>query len=87
MTINRNILLCIPLSYMVTPPKDQGDPQVGHCEKCNCEIWVSLKKRTLKKNTPNIFEVLCGYCVKNDAKDGDTFIQVDITNFNIRGYH
>jgi hypothetical protein len=60
-------VICVPLKDMKTPPKDQKGCLVEKCPMCECNMWVSEKKRAIRKKNKNI-KLFCAYCVMKDAQ-------------------
>lgn len=72
------IIGCIPVSMAPTPPADQEDCQKQGCEVCSTAVWVSVKKRTLKKLNPD-YIIMCMHCCVIAAdvmKDGNGTVEV-----------
>jgi hypothetical protein len=54
------VIGCFPTS-MSESPTDQEDVSVGQCQACECDIWVSKKKRDIQALHPLLL-MLCLPC-------------------------
>lgn len=62
------IIACPPLSHFKEPPKEQKDCVVEECPACNEKMWVSIKKRNLRKKDKNV-DIYCIFCIVTNCKD------------------
>lgn len=69
MNFNKAIIVCKPSS--LEAPKDQENPQVEECPSCKRGMWVSDKKRKIRKNYPQalIICMLCGLKIEKGRRD------------------
>jgi hypothetical protein len=44
-----NVIFCPPVSIYPTPPSDISKCEKVNCPICNGEMWLSVKKKTIKQ--------------------------------------
>ena len=54
---------CIPVYACPEPPNDQSPCIKQDCPHCNREMWVSEKKRNIKKCNPKKVKIYCLECL------------------------
>lgn len=59
----RIAILCMGITYMSQPCPDQKNVELGPCEKCTQMMWISEKKRDLRKLSGERIILLCHECM------------------------
>ena len=74
-------IACMPTMIMATPPEEQQDCIKEKCQDCLKEIWVSVKKREMRRKTPQS-KTICLFCaakLSNEHKhNGDDVEVIDL---------
>ena len=58
---------CIPVSACPDHPEDQTNCIKRLCKLCHQPMWVSEKKRALKKADPSKYKIYCLLCIFKTA--------------------
>lgn len=78
---NDSIAGCIPVSHMANAPIDQSPCVIEKCIMCDQDMWVSEKKRNMRKHQ-NI-KIFCFICiVQQQIKNGIHPNDIDLVNIN-----
>ncbi len=73
-----------PLSDFPEPPNDQPGSKLTFCPQCGCRMWLSFKKRELRKIL-NINEQItaCYKCITKLIAENTSYFKDNITKVNI----
>lgn len=58
---------CIPIKACTTHPTDQSPCIIKTCGLCKEQMWVSQKKRLMKKRNPTKVRIYCLLCLHKEA--------------------
>ena len=79
-------IMCIPVKYLSSPPVEQTNCIIENCPDCNEEMWVSEKKRNMRKQHGNRCALKCGICHVKDAMvegySAEDIISIDINELH-----
>lgn len=84
MTVKPIIVPLPPYSRFLEPPEDQPGCEMSKCPQCNCMVWISAKKRSIKLESPRAI-FLCYDCLSEQIQErkgvfqnADSFTRIDI---------
>lgn len=82
---NNLIVGCIPVRALPLPPEDTSPCIIEKCSSCKNKMWVSEKKRNLRKTRSNV-EIYCFVCVvvsmQNQGFSKEQIRMINVSEFD-----